>query len=58
MNTDEQTTIKDLVYNLQSYIFWSEEFKSEGYWDAQNKATDFYNRLKELLPQALNYFKR
>lgn len=57
MNTEEQTLFKDIIYNLQAYIYWDEEYKAEGYWDAQQKANKFFFRLKELLPEALNYFK-
>lgn len=45
--------IKDLVFNLQSYIFWNDEYKSEMEYSALSNCTKFYARLQELLPEAM-----
>lgn len=57
MPIEIQTVLKDIVFNLQAYIHWYDEFASEGYWTAQNNATKFYNRLAELVPEAVEYFR-
>lgn len=57
MQTTIEQLIKDIVFNLQAYIYWFDEFKTEGLWEAQMKANNFMQRLEELLPQALEYFR-
>ena len=56
-NNTNSVVIKDLVFNLQSYVFWLDEFHGEETWSALHKANNFYARLKELLPQALKILK-
>ena len=45
--------LKDLVFNLQSYIHWNNEYKTEQEYSALSNAVNFYKRLEELLPEAL-----
>lgn len=45
--------IKDLVFNLQSYMYWNDEYKTEMEYSALSNSTKFYARLQELLPDAL-----
>ena len=45
--------IKDLVYNCQAFLYWSDEYKCEGYWDALQKQNTFLERIRELVPQCI-----
>ena len=49
--------IKDLVFCLQSYLYWFDVYESEGEWSALQKETEFRQRLEVLLPKALTIFK-
>lgn len=57
METNIEQILKDIVFNLQAYIHWFNEFKTEGMWEAQMKANEFLQRLEELVPLALQYFR-
>ena len=58
MPIETQQLIKDILFCLQSYIYWYDEFQSEETWSAQNNATHFYLRLSERLPMAIEYFRK
>lgn len=53
MATITNPVIKDVVYCLQAYIFWHDEYLTEHEWTAGKNADKFLHRLHELLPDAL-----
>ena len=48
---------KDIIYNLQAYFYWCDEYRTEEEWTALNKSRNFEERLRELLPKALEMLK-
>lgn len=48
---------KDLVYNCQAFLHWSDEYRCEGYWEALQKENTFRERIRELVPQCLELLK-
>lgn len=57
MNEAIKQLFKDIIFNLQSYLYWSELYHTEGEWTYLKKETDFYNRLLELNPQAVEWLR-
>lgn len=57
MKIENKVIVKDIVYNLQAYLHWFDEFNSENEWTASKNADTFLQRLRELLPQALEMLK-
>lgn len=57
MKPENISITKDLIYNLQAYLHWLDEFKAEQEWTASKNADSFLQRLRELLPEALNMLK-
>lgn len=51
------TQIKDLVYNLERYIYWSDEYESEHEWTALDQEHKHLQRLRQLLPPILQALK-
>lgn len=57
MPTDIQTSLKDLLYNLQAFLHWREEFLNTGEWQANKNQNSHLNRVSELLPSIMDYIK-
>lgn len=57
MNEPIKQLFKDIIFNLQSFLHWSELYHSEGEWTYLKKETDFYNRLLELNPKAVKWLR-
>ena len=57
MDPAMQQVFKDIVFNLQSYIYWFEQYHSEGEWTYLKNQTNHYNRLVELVPQAVEWLR-
>ena len=55
MDPSMQQIFKDIIFNLQSYIYWKELFSSEGEWTYLKNLTNHYNRLVELNPEAVEW---
>jgi hypothetical protein len=49
--------IKDLVFACQAFLFWFDEYKTEGEWNALNKENTFRERIRELVPECLNLIR-
>jgi hypothetical protein len=49
--------IKDLVFACQAFLFWFDEYKTEGEWTALNKENTFRERIRELVPECLKLIK-
>ena len=45
--------IKDFVYNVNSLLYWRDQFIEKGEWTANKNMTNHLCRIRELLPQAL-----
>lgn len=58
MNEPIKQLFKDIVFNLQSYLYYYELFHTEGDWTYLQKETNFYNRLKELNPKAVEWLHK
>lgn len=57
MKPENISITKDLVYNLQAYIHWYNEYRTEHEWTASKNADSFLQRLIDLLPEALDMLK-
>ena len=57
MNEAIKQLFKDIIFSLQSYLYWSELYHTVGVWTYLKKETDFYNRLLELNPQAVEWLR-
>lgn len=57
MPTNIQTTLKDLLYNLQSFLHWHDEYLSSGEWQANKNQNSHLDRVSELLPPVMDYIK-
>lgn len=53
MKIHHQILCKDLILALKSYFYWYDTFVAEHEWTAQKNANDFEQRLRELLPSAI-----
>lgn len=57
MKIEHKILVKDIVYNLQAYLYWLDEFRAEQEWTASKNADTFLLRLRELLPKGLDMLK-
>lgn len=57
INTDHPQPLKDLVFACQSYLHWRDEYDSEHEWTAMKNATDFLERIRQLVPQCIEIVK-
>lgn len=53
MTPELTTQIKDLVYNLERYLYWSDEYESEHEWTALDYEHKHLQRIRQLLPPIL-----
>ena len=60
LRRDEISTqlVKDLIYNLQSYLYWYDLYTTEQQWTDLKTMSTFEQRLRELLPRALEWVKQ
>ena len=60
LKRDEVSTqlVKDLIYNLQSYLYWVDAYAAEQQWNDMKQVNTFEHRLRELLPKALEWVKQ
>ena len=49
-----QTTIT-LVYAVRNLLFWYDEYQSEGEWTALKNESTWRERVRELLPDAIQW---
>ena len=47
-----------MTFLLQSYLYWFNEYQSEGDYSAISNQVDARLKLEDLLPEALEFFKR
>lgn len=57
MTPELTTQIKDLVYNLERYLYWYDEYESEHEYTALSMERKFMDRLQQLLPPILQALK-
>lgn len=57
MKPENLVICKDIIYNLQAYLHWYDEFSAEHEWTASKNADTFMERLRELLPKGLEMLK-
>lgn len=57
MKPENLVICKDIIYNLQAYLYWYDEFCAEHEWTASKNADTFMERLRELLPKSLEMLK-
>ena len=50
-----ETLLKDLLYNMQAYIHWHDEYRCEGEWTCIKNMNNHLERVSELLPQVLSW---
>lgn len=50
--------LKDIVYAVQSYLYWSQLYAEDGLWESMKNAKDFKERMSSLLPQCLDLIKQ
>lgn len=57
MKPAHKILVKDIIYNLQAYLHWVDEYQAEHEWTASKNADTFMERLRDLLPEALSMLK-
>ena len=57
MKPANKVLTKDLIYNLQAYLYWKDVYKSEEEWVMHKNVVNFEERLRQLLPKALEMIK-
>lgn len=57
MPTNLTESIKDLLYNLERYIYWCDLYQSDFEYTALAQERKHYQRLSVLLPPILNAIK-
>ena len=50
--------VKDLIYNLQSYLYYYDCYAAEQEWTYLRDVNRFEQRLRDLLPRALEWVKQ
>ena len=57
MPTDIQQTLKDLLYNMQAFLYWRDVYINSGEWQANKNMNSYIKRVSELLPPMMDYIK-
>lgn len=57
MAPETQQLFKDIIFNLQAFLYWREQYQLDNQWSNQKNATEHLNRLKELNPQAVEWLR-
>lgn len=45
---------KDFVFNVNSMLYWRDEFIAKGEWTANKNLTNHIERIRDLLPKVLD----
>ena len=57
MKPTNKVLMKDIIYNLQAYLYWRDVYNAEEEWSMLKNVVDFEQRLRDLLPKALAMLK-